>query len=52
MIDYIKGTVAELNPAELVLESNNIGYSIQISLQTYEVIQGKESVKIYIHHSV
>ena len=50
MIDYIKGTVAELNPAELILECNNIGYSILISLQTYEIIQGKESVKVYIHH--
>ena len=28
MIDYIKGTIAELSPAELTLENNGIGYSL------------------------
>ena len=39
MIDYIKGTITELSPAELVLENNGIGYSILISLQTYQALQ-------------
>lgn len=50
MIDYIKGTIAELSPAELVLENNGIGYSILISLQTYQVLQDKKEAKVYIFH--
>ena len=50
MIDYIKGTVAELSPAELILENNGIGYSILISLQTYQVLENKQDATVYIHH--
>ena len=50
MIDYIKGTVAELSPAELVLENNGIGYSILISLQTYQGLQEKKEAKVFIFH--
>lgn len=50
MIDYIKGTITELSPAELILENNGIGYSILISLQTYQVLQDKKEAKVYIFH--
>ena len=50
MIDYIKGQIVSLSPAELILENQGIGYSILISLQTYEVLQGKTDATVYIHH--
>ena len=50
MIDYIKGTITELSPAELVLENNGIGYSILISLQTYQGLQEKKEAKVFIFH--
>jgi len=50
MINYIKGTIAELSPAELVLENNGIGYSILISLQTYQGLQEKKEAKVFIFH--
>lgn len=50
MIDYIKGTIIELSPAELILENNGIGYSTLISLQTYQVLQDKKEAKVYIFH--
>ena len=50
MIDYIKGTLVELNPTEAIIECNGIGYSALISLQTYEGLNGNKDVKIYIHH--
>lgn len=52
MIDYIKGTIIELTPAELVLECGGIGYSILISLQTYEALQLKTQAVAYIHHYI
>lgn len=50
MIDYIKGKIAEITPTDTILECYGIGYRILISLQTYEVLNGKDEVKIYIHH--
>lgn len=50
MIEYIKGQIVELSPAELILENQGIGYSILISLQTYEALEGRKEVTVYIHH--
>ena len=50
MIDYIKGSLEELNPTEAIVECSGIGYSLLISLQTYEGLNGKRDVKVYIHH--
>ena len=52
MIDYIKGQIIELTPTELILENAGIGYSILISLQTYEAFQTKTQAVAYIHHYI
>ena len=52
MIDYIKGSITEINPTEVILECNGIGYRILISLQTYEGLNGKSDAKVYIHHYI
>ena len=50
MIDYIKGTIVELSPAELILDNHGIGYSILISLQTFQALQEKKEATVYIFH--
>ena len=50
MIDYIKGSIAELTPTQVILDNAGIGYRMEISLQTYEVLEGKSEAKIYIYH--
>ena len=50
MFDYIKGQVAALTPTEAVLECGGIGFDLLISLQTFEALQGKDSVKVYLYH--
>ena len=50
MIDYIKGQIDTLSPTEVTVETYGIGYRILISLQTYETLNGKNEVKVYIHH--
>ena len=52
MIDYITGKVTELNPAFAVVECNGIGYSINISLNTYAALDRAESYKILIHEAI
>ena len=52
MIDYIKGEIAELQPATAVLECHGIGYALSISLNTYSAIQGKKECKLYVYEAV
>lgn len=52
MIDYIKGTLVELSPTEAIIDNHGIGYSALISLHTYEGLNGKAEVKVYIHHYI
>ena len=45
-----KGT--ELNPACVVIECNGIGYSINISLNTYAALDKSDTCKILVHESI
>ncbi len=52
MIDYIFGKIAELTPTRVVVDNQGIGYSIEISLQTYAALEGKEESKVYVYHHI
>ncbi len=52
MYDYIKGEVAELTPTTAVIEAAGVGYSINISLQTYSAIEKAAAAKLYVHYYV
>ncbi len=52
MIDYISGKIAELSPTYLVVDNNGIGYAVEISLQTYQALEGKESTKVFIYQAI
>lgn len=48
MLDYISGRIAELGPTRLVVDNQGLGYSLEISLQTYEALEGKKEATIYV----
>lgn len=52
MIDYISGKIEELTPTRVVLDNHGIGYSIEISLQTYAALEEKNEAKVYIYHHI
>ncbi|MBK7710099.1 MAG: Holliday junction branch migration protein RuvA [Bacteroidales bacterium] len=52
MIDYIKGTITQINPTFLTLESYGIGYFINISVNTFSRLEGKTDIKILIHEVI
>ena len=52
MIEYIKGEIAELSPANAIIDCNGLGYAVNISLNTYAAIQGKKECKLYIYLSL
>ena len=41
-----------MTPTELILDNHGIGYSILISLQTYEAFELKTEAVAYIHHYI
>ncbi len=52
MIEYIRGSLAELTPAQAVVDCNGVGYGLSISLNTYSAVQGKKEVKLYVHEVI
>jgi len=49
MYSFIEGKIAELNPTTAVLACQGIGYTINISLNTYTLINGKETCRLHTH---
>lgn len=52
MLDYVRGEVAELAPANAVIDCNGVGYMCNISLNTYSAIQGKKEAKLYVYEAI
>lgn len=52
MIDYISGKITELTPTKVVIDNNGIGYVAEISLQTYQLLDGKSEAAVYIQTQV
>lgn len=48
MIDFIKGKIAEKTPAFVVIEAGNIGYALNISLNTYTKLADANECKLYV----
>ena len=52
MYEYIKGNVAELNPAYAVVEAGGIGYFVNISLTSYSALTQGAQAQLYLHQVV
>ena len=53
MINHVKGTIEEVNPAYVIIEtSGGVGYIINISLATFSQIKDKKEVKLLTHFIV
>lgn len=53
MIDYIRGAVAEINPAAVTLEtSSGIGFRLLITLPTFTSIQKSKEARLYVHEVI
>lgn len=52
MVDYISGKVEELNPTQVVVETGGIGYRMEISLQTYALLEGLAQAKVFVQTQI
>lgn len=49
MIGYLKGKIISAKPTQIILDVNNVGYLIHISISTFEKISDQNEVSLYIH---
>ena len=52
MIDYISGTIKKLTPTSVIIENAGVGHIMEISLQTYDRLEGKADAIIYIQSQI
>lgn len=52
MYDFIRGTLVERNPANIVIEAGGVGYIANISLNTYTKLGDSKEALVYIHQSI
>ena len=52
MIEYVHGIVDELTPATVTIDCNGVGYLLNISLNTYSAIQGKDRTRLFVFESI
>lgn len=53
MIEYIRGQIASLTPASVTIETaGGVAYLLNISLQSYDVLNGKDNAKVLVHEVI
>lgn len=52
MYEFLRGKVTSLNPASVVIDTGSIGFFVNISLNTYSKINGKNEALLLLHQVV
>jgi holliday junction DNA helicase RuvA len=52
MIGFLTGKIISSKPTQLLIDVNGVGYVVNISINTFEQVTGKDSVSLFIHTSV
>jgi Holliday junction DNA helicase RuvA len=52
MIGYLTGKIISSKPTQILLDVNGVGYTVNISINTFEKIAEKDLVSLYIYTSV
>jgi len=52
MIAFLKGKLVLLEPTQVIVEVNGVGYQLQISLQTFSEIKEQEHIMLHTHLAI
>jgi len=52
VIGYLTGKIISAKPTQLLLDVNGVGYTVSISINTFEKISGKETASLHIYTNV
>lgn len=49
MLEFLQGKIIEQTPTDVVLQVGGMGYRLQTSIYTHDVIKGKDEAMLYTH---
>lgn len=52
MIEYLKGKITEITPANATIECYGVGYDVNISLTSYSLLKEGDECKLYIYEAI
>lgn len=52
MIGFLRGKIISTRPTKILLDVNGVGYAVNISIHTFENINGKEDASLFIYTNV
>ncbi len=52
MIAFLTGKIISFKPTQIVIDTNGVGYLVNISINTFEKISDKETVSLFIYTNV
>lgn len=52
MIGFLNGKIISAKPTRLLLDVNGVGYAVNISINTFENVNEKDSASLFIHTNV
>jgi len=52
MLEFLRGKIDELTPATATIDCNGVGYLLNISVNTYSAVNGKEEAKLYVQEAI
>ena len=52
MIAFLTGKIISSKPTQIVIDTNGVGYLVNISINTFEKISDKETVSLFIYTNV
>jgi len=52
VIGFLTGKIISAKPTQLLLDVNGVGYTVSISINTFEKISGKETASLHIYTNV
>lgn len=52
MFEYIKGKISSLSPTLAVVDTGGLGFALNISLETYSALEGRDEACLYVYEAV
>jgi Holliday junction DNA helicase RuvA len=52
VIGYLTGKIISVKPTQVLIDVNGVGYTVSISINTFEKISGKETASLHIYTNV
>jgi Holliday junction DNA helicase RuvA len=48
LINYVKGQITYRNPAQMIIESNGVGYGLMVSLNTFSKLSQQQEAQLFV----